>query len=262
MEASRRAIKPAAAVLPMKSIRSGVLWTLLALLAACNLTEEIHLKPDGSGSIALSFDGSGMLEMAGEELLDSTSVATDSVVYFSDILKEKKDSIATLPVAEQERLKRLEPYRMRMKSDPEANEMFLTLERDFSSLADVEESFNAFQRAGTLDPEPNAGGLPGTPEIYESTRVSYRFDDRVFSRRSEITDSVLHQQRLDSLEGTAMFLSGSTYTLKIHFPSRVRAADSESATLSLDGKTLIQEVEFMDYLRDPGILDIRVELEE
>lgn len=246
----------------MKSIRNWALLALVAVFGACNLTEEIHLKPDGSGTIALSFDGSGMLEMAGEELLDSTSVATDSIIYFSDILEEKKDSIATLPEAEQERLRRLEPYRMRMKSNPVANEMLLTLERDFSSLAEVEESFNAFQRAGTLDPEPNAGGMPGTPEIYESTRVSYRFDDRVFSRRSEITDSVLHQQRLDSLEGTAMFLSGSTYTLKIHFPSRVRVADSETATLSMDGKTLIQEVEFMDYLRDPGVLDIRVELEE
>ncbi|EAR17085.1 MULTISPECIES: hypothetical protein [Robiginitalea] len=246
----------------MKSIRYGTLLALLAVAGACNLTEEIYLEPDGSGSIALSFDGSGMLEMAGEELLDSTSVAMDSVVYFSEILEEKKDSIATLPLAEQERLKSLEPYRLRMQSNPAAGEMLFTLERDFASLAEVEESFNAFQRAGSLDPEPNAGAMPGTPEIYESTRVSYRFGDRVFSRRSEITDSVLHRQRLDSLEGTAMFLSGSTYTLKIHFPSRIRSASSETATLSMDGKTLIQEVEFMEYLRDPGVLDIRVELEE
>ena len=62
----------------MKSIRYGTLLALLAVAGACNLTEEIYLEPDGSGSIALSFDGSGMLEMAGGGLLDSTSGAMDS----------------------------------------------------------------------------------------------------------------------------------------------------------------------------------------
>ncbi len=243
-------------------MRYWVLLSLAAGVAACNLTEEIHLNPDGSGSIAIRFDGSEMMEMAGEEMTDSTGQKMDSVIYFSQLLDEKKDSIATLPAAEQQRLKSLEPYRMHMRADPEKKEMLLSLEREFASLAEVEDSFNAFQRAGSLDPEPGPGGVPGTPEIYESTQVHYTFGSARFSRRSEVIDSVLHQRRLDSLESTAMFLSGTTYTLKIHFPDPVKVSSSESATMSLDGKTLIQEVDFLEYLKDPTILDVEVELVE
>ncbi|MBC2837710.1 hypothetical protein [Robiginitalea sp. SC105] len=245
----------------MKTLRVCLMLGLLAGVAACNLTEEIYLKSDGSGSIALQFDGSEMMDMA-EGLADSTSQKMDSVIYFSDILREKKDSIATLPADEQERLRNLEPYRMRMQSDPDAGEMLFTLERDFTDLSEVEDSFNAFQRAGTLDPDDESASMPGAPEIYESTQVSYALKDGIFRRKSVITDSVLHQRRLDSLEQSAMFLSGSTYTLKIHFPSRVKSSSAQNATLSMDGKTLIHEVGFMDYLRDPGVLDLEVELEK
>jgi hypothetical protein len=59
-----------------------------------------------------------------------------------------------------------------------------------------------------------------------------------------------------------MFLGGSTYTLKVHFPRRVRSASSQEATLSVDGKTLIREVDFLEYLRNPALLDLEVELED
>lgn len=235
----------------------GVLW-LAGLLASCHFTEEIYLNDNGSGSISLNFDGSELMSLTGDSLAMEES-AMDSVVYFADILRENKDSIATLPVAEQERLRMLEPYRMHMKSDPASREMFFNLSRDFQNIGEVEDTFNALQKTGLMDNEDS--GQKGTPEFGESTSLAYRFDSGTFSRRSVITDSVLHRQRLDSLEG-GMFLEGSTYTLKIHFPRRVRSASSGEATLSLDGKTLIREVEFFEYLRNPAILDLEVELED
>lgn len=243
----------------MKTNRIGLGLSILGLLASCSFTEEIFLNEDGSGSISLNFDGSELLSMTGDSLAMEES-AMDSVIYFADILREKKDSIATLPAKEQDQLRMLEPYRMHMKSDPSAGEMFFNLSRDFRNIGEVEDAFNAFQSTGVLDNQD--AGQNESPKFGESTSVTYRFDAGTFSRRSVITDSVLHRQRLDSLEGASMFLESSTYTLKVHFPRRVRSANSQEATLSVDGKTLTREVDFMEYLQNPAILDLEVELEE
>ena len=243
----------------MKTNRLWLGLFLVGLLTSCNFTEEIYLSENGSGSISLNFDGSELMSMAGDSLATEEK-AMDSVIYFADLLREKKDSIATLPAKEQERLRMLEPYRMHMKSDPAAREMFFNLSRDFKNIGEVEDAFSAFQSTGVLDSKDSTQA--DTPGFGESTSVSYRFESGTFSRRSVITDSVLHQQRLDSLDNGNMFLAGSTYTLKIHFPRRVRSASSEEATLSVDGKTLIREVEFVEYLRNPAILDLEVKLED
>ena len=117
----------------MKTNRLWLGLSLVGLLASCNFTEEIHLNEDGSGSIALNFDGSELMSMAGDSLAMEES-AMDSVIYFADVLREKKDSIATLPPEEQERLRKLEPYRMHMKSDPAAGQLFFELSRDFRNI--------------------------------------------------------------------------------------------------------------------------------
>ncbi len=75
-------------------------------------------------------------------------------------------------------------------------------------------------------------------------------------------DQELFQQQLDSLEGAEMFLSGSTYTLKYHFPKKIKSTTAEEATFSQDGKTLIYEVNFLDLMKNPSVLDLEVELEK
>lgn len=248
--------------MPVKSIRMGILSLVAIVFASCNFTEEIYLSEDGSGSIALSFDGSELMSITGEEGETPGQQAMDSVIYFSDILAEKKDSIASLPEAEQQRLAKLEPYRMHMKADPEAKSLFFSLERDFTDIGEIQDSFNAFQDASALDPDDNDSPMAASTEFYQSTDVSFSYGKGRFSRRAFITDSLLHQQRIDSLAGTEAFLSGSTYTLKIHFPRKVKSASTQEATLSMDGKTLIREVDFMEYLKNPSLLDMEVELED
>jgi len=244
----------------LKTNRFWAVLLLAGLLASCHFTEEITLNENGSGSISLNFDGSELLSMAGDSAVTEEK-AVDSLIYFADLLREKKDSIATLPAAEQERLKKLEPYRMHLKSDPQAQEMFISLSRDFKAITEVEDAFKAFQSSGALE-STQQGPESETPDFSEGTEVTYTFGSGRFARSTSVTDSALFKQRLDSLESGAMFLSGSTYTLKVHFPRRVKSASSQEATLSVDGKTLIREVDFLEYLKNPGLLNIEVELED
>lgn len=246
----------------MKQACFFFLLLLMAVVSSCNFTEEIFIESDGSGSMSLRFDGSEMMGFTDGAMDSIPEAATDSVIYFKDLLEEKKDSIATLSKAEQARLERLRPYRMHIQSNPEAETLFFTLERDFNRVSEIGDAFAAFQDASALegDSKPNANGMSG--EFRPATEVSFAFRKGRFSRKAVIVDSARHRQQLDSLEGAGMFLSGSTYTLKIHFPKEIKSANVQDATLSMDRKTIIREVEFLDYMKDPHLLDLEVELEQ
>ena len=76
----------------MKKVQILLSAMLIALASACNFTEEIHINEDGSGKLSINFDGSEMMEMAGDELTKTNEKAIDSIISFKDFLEEKKDS--------------------------------------------------------------------------------------------------------------------------------------------------------------------------
>ena len=215
----------------------GLVLVVLTVLS-CNFTEEMTLNEDGSGRMSVSFDGSELMQMAGEEMKSTNEQAVDSIISFKELMEEKKDSIAQLSPEEQAEIKKLEPFSLHMIMNPDSKEMKFD-----------PPGGNSEQKAKMNTPEP-------------ATKVNYSFKGSSFSRSSEIIDQALFQQGLDSLQGADMFLSGSTYTLKYHFPKRVKSVSAEDATFSADGKTMIYEVKFMDLMKDPSILDLEVELED
>ncbi|MAU17578.1 MAG: hypothetical protein CMH46_18785 [Muricauda sp.] len=235
---------------------------IIALVYSCNFTEEIHLKEDGSGRLSISFDGSEMMDMAGDEMAKTDEKAIDSIISFKDFLEEKKDSIAQLPKDEQEKLKKLEPFSMRMVMDPEKSVMMFDLFSEFKNVNEVNDAFSAFQDASSIGGKTNPQQGPMKPSEQQPTEVNYTFKKNRFTRTAKIVDQELFQQQLDSLQGAEMFLSGSTYTLKYHFPRKIKSTTAEAATFSQDGKTLIYEVNFMDMMKNPSVLDLEVELEK
>lgn len=245
----------------MKKAQILALFLATAFTLSCNFTEEIFLEDDGSGKLSINFDGSELMEMAGEEMMKSNEKAIDSLISFKDMLEEKKDSIASLSPEDQAKLKRLEPFKMHMVMNPEEKLMKFDLFSEFKNVNEVNDAFNAFQGASALG--PNGGeGKPSPMSMQDPTsEVKYAFSKNTFSRKAKILDEELFKKGLDSLAGAEMFLSGSTYTLKYHFPRKVKSTNIEGATFSADGKTLFYEVGFMDLMKDPSSLDLEVELE-
>ncbi|WP_108246857.1 hypothetical protein [Muricauda brasiliensis] len=245
----------------MKRVQILLSAMLIALASACNFTEEIHINEDGSGKLSINFDGSEMMEMAGEEMAKTNEKPIDSIISFKTFLEEKKDSIAQLPIEEQEKLKKLEPFNMRMVMNPEKKEMMFDLFSEFKNVSEVNDAFGAFQDASTIGGKSNPQQGPMKPSE-QPTEVNYSFQKNKFTRTAKIVDQELFQQQLDSLQGAEMFLSGSTYTLKYHFPKKIKSTTAEEATFSQDGKTLIYEVNFMELMKNPSVLDLEVELEK
>ncbi|RDY59240.1 hypothetical protein [Flagellimonas nanhaiensis] len=246
----------------MGKIQILVVALAVALTSSCNFTEEIFLEEDGSGKLSINFDGSELMEMAGEEMMKTDEKAVDSLISFKDLLEEKKDSIAQLSPEEQAKLKRLKPYKMHMVMNPEEKLMKFDLFGEFKDISEVNDAFNAFQGASSFGPN-NDQEQPAPMASEEPTsEVTYSFKKNTFTRTSKILDEEQFQQSLDSMQGAEMFLSGSTYKLKYHFPRRVKSTNAEGATFSADGKTLFYEVGFMDLMKNPAILDLEVELED
>lgn len=247
----------------MKYLRFFGIAFALAFVVACNFTEEIFLEEDGSGRINIHFDGNELMAAMGS-MDDSTSKEekVDTTLVFKDLLEAKKDSISKLPLEEQEKLKKLEPFTMKMFMDSETQKMSFDMFSDFKKVNEVNDAFNMFQDASTIGPQPGKSnntesGAPNLP-----TKVTYDFDGNSFSRTIEILDEELFTQGLDSLQSAEMFLSGSTYTFKYHFPRRVKSTTAEGATFSMDGKTMIYEVNFMEMMKNPESINFEVELEE
>lgn len=245
----------------MKLLKISVVFLVTLCFIACNFTEEIHFNKNGSGKLSISMDGSEMMQMMPESDSIRSEEKVDSTMVFKDLIREKKDSIALLSPEEQAAIKRLEPFSLHMLMDPEKGEMKFNMFTDFKDVAEVNDAFSAFQEASSIGPNTNTGGVQAGP-TGEGTQVNYSFKRNKFTRKIEITDRDAFQKSLDSLAGSEMFLGSSTYTFKYHFPKRVKATNVEDATFSMDGKTMIYEVNFLEMAKDPEAFLIEVELEK
>ena len=240
---------------------------LLALLVtflfvACNFTEEIFFNADGSGKMNISFDGGEMMQMLPDNDSIATEKAIDSTLVFRELLMENKDSVAQLSPEEQANLKKLEPFSLHMVVDAPKGIMNFDMYTDFEDVAEVNDAFNAFQSASAMG--PNSGGQQPMHKNsgYEATQVDYSFKGNSFRRRAQIKDQDLFQKSIDSLQSAEMFLSSSTYTFKYHFPRKVKSTNIDAATFSMDGKTMVYEVNFLNMMKDPESIQIEVELEK
>lgn len=251
-------------VIQMRKLRIWVTLIAIALVWSCNFVEEIHINENGSGKLNIHFDGNEMMAMIGA--MDSTNQekAIDSTIVFKDLLEEKKDSIAQLAPEEQAKLKKLEPFSLHMLMDSKEEVLRFDLFSEFENINEVDDAFNAFQDASTMNPPPGGDSQKSPPmgSNNQTTQVNYEFSGNNFKRTIEIIDEELFKKGLDSLQSTEMFLSGSTYTFKYHFPRKVKSTNLEGATFSLDGKTMTYEVNFLQMMKDPESIVLEVELED
>lgn len=245
----------------MKLLKTFTAVLITVFFVACNFTEEIYFNENGSGKMSIAFDGGEMLQMLPET--DSTKLeeVIDSTLVFKDLLIEKKDSIAKLSPEQQAKLKRLEPFKLHMKVDAENGIMNFDMYTDFKNVSEVNDAFNSFQSASAIGPISGGKSMPGGA-TEEATQVKYSFKRNKFKRETIILDQTLFANSIDSLAGAEMFLSGSTYTFKYHFPKRVKSTNIEEATFSMDGKTMVHDVNFLEMMKDPESMVIEVELEK
>lgn len=231
-------------------------------LVGCQFTETLVLNEDGTGTMAISMDLSEMMAFSGEMAQDSTFIKQDTVVSFKDLLEQKKDSIAQLPMTEQKRLKAMENYKMRMVTDPETNKMVIDVFTDFKNISEANDLMKGFEQSQNVIPGGSSGSDEEKKDEPEVIGVSYSYAKGKFKRDAFIKDIKAHKTQVDSLKNAEAFMTGITYKIKYTFPKKIKKSSVKDATFSLDGKTLEMQRSFIEYIKNPDILDIEVELEK
>lgn len=240
----------------------GFIIVLVFSLVSCQFTETIDFNEDGSGRLSISMDMKEMMAFGG--MADDSTFATkvDTIVHMRDFLAEKKDSIAMLPQNEQDELKKMESYSFRTVMDPETDEMYFDIFTEFKNIEDAGDVMNAFSKSGQfmqgLGDDTEVGSDEDSSDVLG---VKFSYKNGKFKRDAYIRDKEKYKMQMDSIASAESFLSSMRYTLKYTFPRRIAKSSVEDAKFSLDGKTIEIERTFLQYMKDPDMLDLELELE-
>ena len=251
----------------MKKATFLLLFVFALVLASCQFSEDIYINEDGSGKMSFSFDGSQLMQMAGDKISENNEEAIDSTFSFKEIFDAKRDSISKLTIEEQGKLKSLEPFNMHMVMNPETSKMNFELFRSFEKTDELEDMFKAMNNfsnmkgkgAAKVDDPNNPFSSFGENG---STELSYKYNGKVFSRKAKILNKETYKQMTDSLQEMSMMFSGSKYKLNYHFPKPIQSVSNETALFSEDRKSVTIEFGFMDYITNPEALNLEVILED
>ncbi|QDO92721.1 hypothetical protein FNB79_01600 [Formosa sediminum] len=248
----------------MKKIYLLSMCLLLLIVSSCNFSENIYIEANGTGKMSFEFDGSQLMQMGGDTMGESGEKALDSTIVFKDFLEAKKDSIATLPKEEQERLKTLERFTMHMLMDPATQKMVIDVNTDFDSVDELQDMFKVLNKANELKETNEAQQTSPLAKMgtTEASEVDYTYNGKVFKRIVTIVDPELLESTKDSLADAEMILAASTYTLNYHFPKKIKSVSLENAMFSADHKSFSAELSFKDFLTNPESLNVEVILED
>lgn len=238
---------------------------LFTTLLGCQFSENIYINDDGTGKMEFSFDGSLLMQMAGEQMEETQEQAIDSTFSFKELFNSMRDSISTLPEEEQQKLKRLEPFSMHMVMNPETSEMRYDLFTNFNKVSELQDMFKAMKDIGNITGNAQASEANNPLSALGgdgSTSLDYNFDGKTFKRIAKVIDREAYKQVTDSLEQMTMMFASSTYKLNYHFPKRIKSVSNDNAMFSDDRKSFTIEFGFMDYMTDPEALNLEVVLED
>lgn len=242
------------------------LWVVLGmttLLVSCQFTETMILNEDGTGRMSINVDMSEFMGMPGAMDGDSL-LKQDTIILYKTLLTEKKDSIAKLPKEQQDKLKALENYKLHMFSDPEKKQFMMDVYTDFNTVGEANDILWGFGQSGNFIPGASNESNEENSDFEEPELigVNYTFEKGKFKRDAFIKNLEEHQVQLDSLKQTESFMSEIMYKLKYTFPKKIKSTNISDVLYSEDRKTLELERSFLDYFKNPDILDLEVELEQ
>jgi len=235
-------------------------------LTSCTFTENIYINDDGSGKFSFDMDASAIMAMIPNDSLKSDKTSSekdiDSVFTFKEILESKKDSISKLPKEQQEKLKKMENFSMKMKMNEAKKEFLFSIMTDFKSVSELQDAMSTMEEVQKMNKQPQSGNpmMPKSGGFDNNATLKYTFDGKKFTRKATLKKP-LPKVDADSIDTYAMIYESSKYIVKYHFPKKVKSVTNKTALFSEDRKTITIEYPFMDYMKAPEKLNFDVQFE-
>lgn len=262
------------------------------------ITESLLINDNGSGKFSYDIDASPVMEMVGNSFSNESEKKTskrkskkgtsrqsktiDSIYTFKELFANKKDSIAALPAEEQERIKKLEHFSVRMIVNEETNQMKYSLFSDFKTIEELKNMTSPLTTLKSSGVAPaQAGAAMTQKEAQENSVTSYDYNGRIFKRvvaelelsektfdtiksaESNLSEEELEAQKVAEglTEAMKELMGKSSYKVVYTFEKKIKTISVPNAVLSEDKKTVTINYLFEDYMKKPKSLDLEIEFE-
>ena len=249
-------------------------------IASCNVTESIVFNQDGSGEFLATYEMGEAIKamsvaMGGDENKEKKEGGEimDTTIVFADIMETYKDSVAALPEEKRLAMEAVKDMYMRMQINEDEGVMSFGMGMQFESiddLKDIRKKLKKIQSLNSQGDQVNAmkensplGNFMGN----ENNDVAYIYTTDGFSRMTSIklpdeaTEDAIDELFDETDESNQQFLEyfeGSFYNVKLTFPKAVKSIDVEGAEFSDDRKTVTYKTNWVEYLKNPRLLDVNV----
>ncbi|HLP64496.1 hypothetical protein [Flavobacterium sp.] len=261
---------------------------VLVTFSSCSITEKIIFNEDNSGKFACEIDGSKMMSMMGSAIKAETEKKSkkkkkknkegereladiDSTFTFKELMASKQDSIAKLPLEEQEKFKRMENFSIRMVMNEEKSIFNYTLFTDFKAISDLNDLMSPMESVKSFNGGNKSVGNNGDM-MKDNNSSEYSFDGKVFKKkvRKLVADNSDKDAQLSKEE--AEYAAGKEESMKLiydqsdfkvvyQFPRAVKKVSIPNALYSEDRKTVTILFDMKEYMENPESLSFDVELE-
>ncbi|HLN94431.1 MAG TPA: hypothetical protein VK183_02260 [Flavobacterium sp.] len=231
------------------------------LMVSCQVVENIEIKEDGSGSIRYDIDASQMMQMAGDQVEQSLKgemgEVHDTVIDFGSLAAMMKDSLDRMTPDEKQSFEVLKKMKLGMHMDPQKKELAIKMDMAFGSVSELRDMMELLKKSQELKngSTPAVGGA-------DYSKLSYSYDGRKFGRKVTITDKEAFAKAKDSLGGLMALFGSSNYTLKYHFPKKVKSVSDKNAMISDDRHTVTMPYGLSDYMGNPEAMSLEIILEK
>jgi hypothetical protein len=230
-----------------------------------DINENVEVKKDGSGQLAMDMDMSQMLEMlqnymSKEDMAKKGMQKMDTTIYMKDIV----DTVSTLS-AEKKSL--LRPGKIHIKMDMDAKVFTTHMQFPFTSQENLQKlyvvmsdgSLGNAKLFGALGGDQGGGGSPDVNQfngIYDFTAKDGLMAKKV---NLEKWKALKDDPQLAQVKQAAQMGMEVNYTTTILLPRAVKNVDNPLAKLSEDKKTVTMKYNLIDVFDHPEQFNYRIE---
>lgn len=259
-----------------------LLFALACFLTSCNVTESIVFNENGSGQFLITYEmGEAMKAMneamGGEESdpeKKEKGEVMDTIIVFADIMETYKDSVAALPEEKRLAMESVKDMFMKMNMNEDKGVMNMGIGLNFESIEDLKDINDKIKKAQSLNSQGDqVGSMKENSPLgnffgSENSKTGYILTENSFSRVTniEIPEGDAAEDAMEELfneedESNQQFMEyfeNATYNVSLTFPKPVKSISIKDAVISEDGKTVTYKTSWIEYLKNPKMLDVNV----
>lgn len=235
-------------------------FLLIILTTSCQITETLHVNPDGSGTIEVVQlrDEHSYMQIA-KENYSKEDIFRDTTYVFGDYIRKHQETFSRTPVADQKIFLRYSEVKVHRKESSYDKEFRTTYTQNFQKASDI---VDLSKTDHYLEDIKNNYALSAEEHYY---KVNYDYVGNRFNRTVTIIDTVIQKKEFDKMEEIKAKYKGyklvQNYVLNYHFPRKIQSVSNPLAKISDDHKSLSIQFLLTDCLQNPVSTNLEVVLE-